>query len=29
MGSEEFAKIFAELLVLLPDIDKQQVRLWR
>lgn len=27
MGSEEFAKIFAELLVLLPDIDKQQVRL--
>jgi hypothetical protein len=27
MGTEEFAKIFAELLVLLPDIDKQQVRL--
>jgi hypothetical protein len=26
MGSEEFAEIFAELLVLLPDIDKQQVR---
>jgi hypothetical protein len=27
MGSEEFAKIFPELLVLLPDIDKQQVSL--
>jgi hypothetical protein len=27
MGSEEFSKIFAELLVLLPDIEKQQVRL--
>jgi len=26
MGSEEFAKILPELLVLLPDIDKQQVR---
>jgi hypothetical protein len=26
MGAKEFARIFAELLVLLPDIEKQQVR---